>query len=141
MTGFGSLFTVGLVYGLAVCFGIYVAGPTSGGHVNPGYTVAFALFKGFPWKKVPFYIVAQVFGAFLGALVVYVQYKQPLDALTQAAEASPGGVASVFSPAGPAGNFAFFTSPGQSLGYVFINEFVANVVMGKDAAFEDGLRS
>lgn len=22
-------------------------------HVNPGYTIAFALFKGFPWKKVP----------------------------------------------------------------------------------------
>jgi hypothetical protein len=34
----------------------------------------------------------------------------------------------------PAGNFAFFTAPGQSLGYVFINEFVANVVMG-EAAF------
>lgn len=98
------------------------------------------------------YIFAQVFGAFLGALVVYVQYKQPLDALTEAAKASPGGVASVFSPAGvspgwairvivvltcpfpyskPAGNFAFFTAPGQSLGYVFINEFVANVVMGE----------
>lgn len=51
--GFGSLQTVGFAYGFGVMFAIIIAAPTSGGHLAPSVTVAFALFKGFPWRKVP----------------------------------------------------------------------------------------
>ena len=35
------------------------------GHLNPAVTLAHALRRGFPWRKVPSYWAAQVFGAML----------------------------------------------------------------------------
>jgi glycerol uptake facilitator protein len=62
-------------WGLAVTFGVYVAGGLSGAHLNPAVTFAQALRRGFPWRKVPTYVVAQVFGAFVAAAVVYFNYR------------------------------------------------------------------
>ena len=58
---------------------MYVAGGVSGAHLNPAVTVALAAKRGFAWTKVPGYIVAQVLGAFVGALVVYIVYKAAID--------------------------------------------------------------
>jgi glycerol uptake facilitator protein len=46
----------------------------SGAHLNPAVTIALALFAGFDKRKVPFYIISQVSGAALGALLVYGLY-------------------------------------------------------------------
>lgn len=62
-------------WGLAVAFGVYVAGGISGAHINPAVTFAQALRRGFPWKKVPAYVVAQVAGAFAGGALVYFNYR------------------------------------------------------------------
>ncbi|OJU85455.1 MAG: aquaporin, partial [Solirubrobacterales bacterium 70-9] len=62
-------------WGLAVTFGVYVAGGVSGAHLNPAVTLAQALRRGFPWKKVPTYVFAQVAGAFVAAAVVYFNYR------------------------------------------------------------------
>ena len=62
-------------WGLAVTFGVYVAGGVSGAHLNPAVTFAQALRRGFPWKKVPTYMVAQVAGAFVAAAAVYFNYR------------------------------------------------------------------
>jgi glycerol uptake facilitator protein len=51
----------------------------SGAHLNPAVTVALAARRGFPARKVPSYVAAQVFGAFCGALLVYVVYKGAID--------------------------------------------------------------
>jgi aquaporin Z len=53
--------------GLMVMAIIYFMGAVSGAHVNPAVTIAFALRRNFPWKKVPLYIVAQVAGGLLAA--------------------------------------------------------------------------
>jgi len=127
--GFGDLLTIGFAYGLGIAFGIIVAGPTSGSHLSPGYTIAFAMFKGFPWRKVPQYIVSQIFGAFLAALVVYGSYKQELVLITAELEALGPVAETIFTPQGPAGIFALFTNPGQGLGYVFLTEIFATVVL------------
>jgi glycerol uptake facilitator len=62
---------VAVMWGLAVTFGIYIAGPVSGAHFNPAVTIAMAVFRGFPRSRVIPYIVSQIAGAFIGAACVY----------------------------------------------------------------------
>ena len=54
--------------------GVYVSAGISGGHLNPAVTLAMAISGKLNWKKVPIYMIAQYFGAFLGALFVYLIY-------------------------------------------------------------------
>lgn len=56
--------------GLIVMTIIYALGSTSGAHINPAITFAFALRKDFPWKRVPGYWLAQLLGAIVAALVI-----------------------------------------------------------------------
>lgn len=56
--------------GLMVMAMIYVVGGLSGAHFNPVVTLAFALRRDFPWKRVPGYIVVQIIGAILAALIL-----------------------------------------------------------------------
>src|SRR5258708_29865505 len=60
----GSILSINIAWGIAVTLGIYVAGGVSGAHLNPAVTVALAVRRGFPWKKVIPYCVAQIAGAF-----------------------------------------------------------------------------
>jgi glycerol uptake facilitator protein len=93
-------------WGLAVTIAIYVTGSVSGTHANPAVTLALAIFRGFPAKKVVPYWAAQVFGAFIGAMIVYTLFQPVIDHfntahnLTRAA----GGAAGVF-----------FTHPGLAI--------------------------
>ncbi|KAG1048574.1 hypothetical protein G6F43_009046 [Rhizopus delemar] len=66
-----SWLTSSLGSGLSVLIGICVAGHVSGGHLNPAITIAFWVFSGFPIRKVPMYITAQLLGAFSGAALLY----------------------------------------------------------------------
>jgi glycerol uptake facilitator protein len=70
----GGYTNITLGWGLAVLMGICVAGRISGGHLNPAVTLALAVFRRFPWRKVLPYSLAQVAGAFAGAALVYVNY-------------------------------------------------------------------
>ena len=49
---------------------ILFMGAVSGAHLNPAVSVAFALRRNFPWRRVPTYIVAQFAGAVLAELGV-----------------------------------------------------------------------
>lgn len=64
--------TVG--WGLAVAVAVYAVGEVSGAHLNPAVTLALALTGGFPWEKVPGYVLAQLLGAFCGAVLVWLHY-------------------------------------------------------------------
>jgi glycerol uptake facilitator protein len=70
----GGYTNITLAWGLAVTMGVYIAGKITGGHLNPAVTVSLAVFRGFPWKKVLPYSLAQTFGAFLAAGVVFWNY-------------------------------------------------------------------
>ena len=56
--------------GLMVMAMIYVVGGLSGAHFNPVVTLAFALRRDFPWKRVPGYIIVQLIGAIIAALIL-----------------------------------------------------------------------
>ncbi|AMA74435.1 MULTISPECIES: MIP/aquaporin family protein [Aneurinibacillus] len=63
-----------LGWGLAVAIAAYAVGGISGAHLNPALTIALAIIGQFSWSDVPMYIAAQLIGAFLGAVVVWLHY-------------------------------------------------------------------
>jgi glycerol uptake facilitator protein len=70
----GGYVNITLGWGLAVTMGIFVAGRISGAHLNPAVTVALAVFRDFPWRKVLPYSLVQVAGAFAAAALVCCNY-------------------------------------------------------------------
>jgi len=54
--------------------------PFSGGHLNPAVSLAQAVVKKFQWYKVPVYVMAQILGAFLASVVLYLEYYDALNA-------------------------------------------------------------
>ncbi|OYV06952.1 MAG: aquaporin, partial [Verrucomicrobiales bacterium VVV1] len=64
-----GVFQVAIVWGLGVATAIGMTGHLSGAHLNPAVTIAFAVWRDFPWRKVPGYVVSQMAGAFLAAAV------------------------------------------------------------------------
>lgn len=61
-------------WAFAVAFGVYAVGWISGGHINPAVTLAAALLGWISWSQVPIYIIGQLIGAFLGAVLVWLAY-------------------------------------------------------------------
>ncbi|MGA5299382.1 MIP/aquaporin family protein [Nucisporomicrobium flavum] len=76
--GIGDHDSIAWAWGLGVTLGVYVAGRISGAHLNPAVTIALAAFKGFEWRKVIPYSIAQTLGAFVAALLVRWNYTEVL---------------------------------------------------------------
>ena len=72
--------TIVFGWAFAVIVAVYVSGGVSGAHLNPAVTLSLAVKRGFPWGKVIPYMIAQVVGAFLGALAVFLIYRDGLQA-------------------------------------------------------------
>ena len=61
-------------WGIAVAMAVYAVGRVSGAHLNPAVTIALATIGSFPWADVPGYLAAQMIGAILGAVLVWLMY-------------------------------------------------------------------
>jgi glycerol uptake facilitator protein len=61
-------------WAVAVAIAVYAVGRISGAHLNPAVTIALAAIGSFPWADVPGYIAAQMIGAILGAVLVWLMY-------------------------------------------------------------------
>lgn len=59
--------TIGLTFGLALIVLVFSLGHISGAHLNPAVTLGLASSGKFPFKYVPFYLIAQMAGATLAA--------------------------------------------------------------------------
>ena len=67
-------------WAMAVFVGVVVAAGASGAHLNPAVSIGLAMAGKFEWRLVPGYAVAQMLGACLGAILVWLQYKDHFDA-------------------------------------------------------------
>ncbi|WGK64636.1 MIP/aquaporin family protein [Croceiramulus getboli] len=67
---------VAITWGLIVMAMIYAFADISGAHFNPAVTVGFAFAKKFSWKEVPIYISAQVLGAILACLFLWLLFPE-----------------------------------------------------------------
>ncbi len=79
----GGWIVVTIAWGLAVMCGVFIAGPFTGAHLNPAVSFGLALAGKFEWSLVAPYMLSQFVGAFLGALVVYLFYKDHFDATAE----------------------------------------------------------
>jgi glycerol uptake facilitator protein len=61
-------------WGFAVMAGVYAVATVSGGHLNPAVTLGLAAIGKLDWNLVPTYVAAQMIGAFLGAVLVWLAY-------------------------------------------------------------------
>lgn len=113
--------TIAIGWAFAVIVAVYVSAGVSGAHINPAVTIALAVKRDFPWSKVAPYIIAQVVGAFLGALGVYLVYMDGLRA---------AGMPNVWST-GPGSVFgsAFWGGAGGTAtgGYTMTNAIMAEI--------------
>jgi glycerol uptake facilitator protein len=78
--GIGDHDSIAWAWGLGVVLGVYTAARVSGAHLNPAVTVTLAVFRGFSWRKVLPYSLAQTAGAFVAALLVRWNYSEALGA-------------------------------------------------------------
>src|SRR5262245_57227651 len=118
----GSWLAINLAWGLAVMFGVYASAGVSGAHLNPAVTIALAVHRGFPWRKVIPYSVVQVVGAFVASAVVYVTYREALHAFD-------GGVRQVVGPAATAGIWATYPRPYLSTVGGLIDQIVGTALL------------
>jgi MIP family channel proteins len=80
---------VALAFGLALTVVVAAIGHVSGAHVNPSVTLALAATNKFPWQFVPIYVGAQLVGAILGAIAVWITYGEPGRELADVAATFP----------------------------------------------------
>jgi MIP family channel proteins len=118
----GSTLSINIAWGLAVMLGIYASAGVSGAHLNPAVTVALAVHRSFPWSKVLPYTIAQVAGAFVGAAIVFVTYREALGAFD-------GGSRLVEGATGTAGIFATYPQPFLSIAGGFVDQVVGTMLL------------
>jgi glycerol uptake facilitator protein len=82
---YAALGMVAIAFALVIAVVIFAFGTTSGAHINPAVTIALAARGRFPAREVVPYVVAQLAGAVLGALLILAFFG------THAADLGTGG--------------------------------------------------
>jgi MIP family channel proteins len=118
----GTTLSINISWGLAVMLGAYACAGVSGAHLNPAVTLAFAAFRDFPWRKVGPYAAAQTLGAFLASAVVFLTYREALDAFDH-------GVRAVGGPTGTAGIWATYPQAYLSIAGGFVDQVVGTALL------------
>lgn len=125
-------------WALAVFVGVVVAAPYSTAHLNPAVSVGLAIAGKFSWLKVLPFILAQIIGSVLGALLVWIVYRDHFNTTED-----PDTQLAVFSTA-PAIRNTLFNLLSEIVGtfvLVFVVLFFTNAEVGTDTKTPIGLGS
>lgn len=110
----GGTVQITLAWAAAVMIPAFIFGQASGASFNPALTIALAADGSFAWSQVPGYIVAQIAGAFVGAWIVWLEFKAQFDA-----EEDAGTILGVFATGASI----------QNIGLNIISEAIATFVL------------
>ncbi|WP_297636324.1 MIP/aquaporin family protein [uncultured Clostridium sp.] len=75
-----GLIVITTAWAFAVAIPVFIFASISGAQFNPAVTISLAVVGKMPWSEVPLYIIAQIIGAFLGAVLVYLTYYKHFEA-------------------------------------------------------------
>lgn len=81
----GSWLSIAAGSAIAVSIAVGLAGPISGGHVNPAVTFALAAWGLFPAEQVAAYVGAQLAGGFSGAVLIWLLFWRHWEATSDPA--------------------------------------------------------
>ena len=101
-------------WAMAVFVAVFTMGQFSGAHINPAVSIGLAAAGLFDWAMVPMFVAAQIAGAFFGAVIVWLSYKDHFEATDDV-----GGILACFST-GPA-----IRKPASN----FITEMIGTIVL------------
>ncbi len=112
-------------FSIGVMLGVYTGG-ISGAHLNPAVTFANCVFRDFPWRKFPIYMLAQTLGAFCASGIVYANYKSAINVYEGGANIRtvPG-----YSNTSTAGIFCTYPAPFMTKTGMFFSEFIASTLL------------
>jgi len=120
----GQYLSISFGWGIGVAMGVWVAGGISGGHINPAVTFSLAIFRGFPWRKVPGYVLAQILGSMTAAGINYGLYRRAISIY----EGGPN-IRTVNGATATASLFATYPLEYVSDANAFFQEFVDSTVL------------
>jgi glycerol uptake facilitator protein len=92
---YGCIFQIALVWGIGVMLAVYLTRHLSCAHLNPAVTIAMVVSKRRPARKIPSYLLAQLLGAFVAGLMLYVLFSPSIEAYESAHNIVRGSAASV----------------------------------------------
>ncbi|KAJ1947643.1 aquaporin-like protein [Kickxella alabastrina] len=109
-----SYLAISFGWAMGLTMALYVSMGISGGHLNPAVTFSNAIFGKFRWHKVPGYMLAQLFGAFVAAATLYGIFKDQFDVFDGGnrqllGEFGTGGIWCTYAKAGNGKFFSVFS--------------------------------
>lgn len=92
--GYQSILQIAIAWGISVMLAIYLTRHLSNAHLNPAVTIAMIVSKRMPLKKLLPYISAQVLGAFVAGLVLFLLFNPSITAFETSNEIVRGSAES-----------------------------------------------
>ena len=109
----GGWIVITFGWAIGVFIGVYASSGVSGGHLNPAVTLTMAYLGRISWSMVTGYLLAQVAGAFTGAVLTWLMYKKHFDRADD-----PDAIRAIFC-----------TAPAiRSYGWNFLTEMLATFI-------------
>jgi glycerol uptake facilitator protein len=129
-----GLWEISIIWGIGVSMAIYLTAGVSGAHLSPAVSIALTLFGDFEKRKLPFYILAQLAGAFCAAALVYTLYSSLFFEYEHAHHMVRGSVESLEL----AGVFSTYPNAALSTAQAFLVELtITAILMGVIMALTD----
>lgn len=117
----GTFLSLNFGWAVGLALAVWITAGISGAHLNPAMTLALATWRGFSWKKVPFYIFAQVLGGAVGTGLAYGNYIHAIDLYEGGRDIRTPATASLFAP---------FPLEYMTAASSFFDEFLGALVIG-----------